>query len=167
MSANTISALFLLCTGYAVWKRDCCILCRHLSVQYLMSFLFTSLLPFSFSIPLLHSEVGGCSTIVLIVVRYMNEFEWSCMFVWKGARTIQCVSCMQCFYFWAYTNWGQEFGKVALMEIPKCTQLPRETTAAKLSTTAGEWRLVHRSDLLTFTHGRPFKCRHFFNNHDQ
>lgn len=42
-SVNTISALFFLCTGQAVGKRDCCFLCRHSSVQYLTSIFFLCL----------------------------------------------------------------------------------------------------------------------------
>lgn len=66
----------------------------------------------SFSVPLLYSEkVGGCKTILLIVVRRVNEFEWLYVHnVWKNANTTQCVSWMQsvffCFlFFWSLHKW--------------------------------------------------------------
>lgn len=67
-SVNTISALFFLCTGQAVGKRDCCFLCRHSSVQYLTSiffFVFTSLLPFA-QCPFTYLRKGGKPWSVLL-----------------------------------------------------------------------------------------------------
>lgn len=53
MSANTISALFFLCTGYAVGETV--VFCAGTCLCNIShEFLFTSLLPFSFSILLLH-----------------------------------------------------------------------------------------------------------------
>lgn len=126
-------------------ERDCCILCWHLSVQYLLwvhfYFLFSSLLPFSFSIPVLHSEVGEGGTIVQIDE---NSSLWVLMNVWMKLYechmvcTVLFVSLFFYFYFfnffvWIVYFWTTQIGarfEVALMEILQCTQLPSETTAA-------------------------------------
>lgn len=94
LSATTTSALFLLCTGYAVRKRDCCILCRRLSVQYLSWILcLPHCCRFSW---ISHSALSdlweGCSTLVLIV-----WYEWK---VARWCESCECVCvCVQVFYF--------------------------------------------------------------------
>lgn len=67
----------------------------------LMSFMFTSLLPFSFSIPptSLGSVGWGCSTIVLIVCR-IYEWIWVIVcFCVKDVCAPRSVFCMQCVLF--------------------------------------------------------------------
>lgn len=67
----------------------------------LMSFMFTSLLPFSFSVPptSLGSVGWGCSTIVLIVCR-IYEWIWVIVcFVWKMSAHHAVFFVCSVFYF--------------------------------------------------------------------
>lgn len=90
MSANTISALFFLCTGYAVGETV--VFCAGTCLCNIShEFLFTSLLPFSFSILLLHREVGDAVPLYwLLQDKQMILSGCVCVFVWKGASSTAC-----------------------------------------------------------------------------
>ena len=151
MCVNTISALFFLCTGWAIGKRDCCILCWHLSVQYIISFC----LPHCCRV-LQHSPVSlikGCERRMqnhCADCFKKNECIEAAVYLNAWRCAVHAVRFFYTVFGWAFTNQGQEFSEVALMETPCCTWQPQETTAAKRSTAAGERRLVNRRDLSMF-----------------
>lgn len=102
-------------------------------------------------------------TVVLIVE---NSSSWVLMNVWMKLYECHMVCSIPFVLFFFFLTFlyelfvfelhklGQEF-EVALMEILQCTQLPSETTAAL--------RLVHRSDLWTFTHRWSVKSQYSHN----
>lgn len=137
LSATTTSALFLLCTGYAVWKRLLYSVLSPVCAISLMSFMFTSLLPFSMGFPLMWE---GCSTLVLFE---MNER------LRDGVKVVCLCVCAQVFCFiLIYTN--LEFWLVLV----RVANSQFHKTTASSGSNADERIHVHRIDFLTFTGGQ-------------
>lgn len=158
---NTKSALFFLCTDDAVGKRLLYSVPALVCAISLVSswFVFFVFVFFAFpiaAIVLQHPFTSLKDWWVTIVLIVGNSSSWVLMNVWMKLNECHMVfTVLFCFFFFLTFLYelfifeqhklGQEF-IVALMEKLQCTQLPSETAAAAL-------RLVHRSDLWTFTCG--------------
>lgn len=90
----------------------------------LMSFCVYLIAAVSSSIPILHWEGGDAEPLYwLLQEEWMNLSDCVCLYLWECECHTLCFLYAECFcflfFFLAFTNyWGQEFGEVALMEIP-------------------------------------------------
>lgn len=152
------------------WKRDCCILCRHLSVQYLMRFI-----------------------VVYVAASFCNPFIW-----WKGNHNADfcekseffffffferecdvwvcaCVFSMHCLFLNRVSEelhklrtWG--LNVAAPMKTPYCTRLPLRKTQQRpklCAESAGSYtkvtsRRLRVADLFKRRRRLVFFCFNFY-----